>query len=210
MVEAMVVLAVMAVVASFVILPKLARAGCGCSRISCVNNLKQIGTAMRIWQNDNLNSFPWELPISSGGTKEVALGPDEFTNFVVMQNELGQSARVVVCPDDKERIAATNFTYFGNSNVSYFLGVTVTAGGLNPDLFLSGDRNLSETLLPRHGTFTLSTNGAWGWTPGIHGDKRHPAGNILLQDGRAMVWLTPDVRRALLTPGVTPNTVVFP
>ena len=40
-------------------------------RITCINNLKQIGTAFRIWQNDNANAFPMEVSTNFGGSKEV-------------------------------------------------------------------------------------------------------------------------------------------
>ena len=41
-------------------------------RIRCVNNLKQIGIATRIYATDNQDRFPWQVPQTEGGTAEIA------------------------------------------------------------------------------------------------------------------------------------------
>jgi len=40
-------------------------------RIRCVNNLKQIGIATRIYATDNQDRFPWQVPQTEGGTAEI-------------------------------------------------------------------------------------------------------------------------------------------
>src|ERR1017187_9579944 len=63
-------------------------------RITCVNNLKQIGLSFRIWALDNDGHFPFNVSTNSGGTMEFcAMGPDGFDrnaalHFQVMSNEL--------------------------------------------------------------------------------------------------------------------------
>jgi len=68
---------------------------------------------------------------STNGWLSLSTGPNQgincWTNYAVMKEELGQSPRVVQCPSD-ERTSATNFSHnqgsgFGNTNVSYFVGV---------------------------------------------------------------------------------------
>jgi hypothetical protein len=211
LVEALVVVGALAVLV-VMLLPSLSRGhSCShCQRISCINNLKQIGTAFRIWEDDNGNTYPMEVSTNLGGTKEYAFGPEVFRHFQAMQNEMGQSARIVLCPEDTGRSAATNFINFNNANLSYFVGVTVSATNQNPDLFLCGDRNLTNALGARRGLFLLTTNGAVGWSAGIHGDKQMTAGRILFADGRVLPLRTSDLAAALRKPGVAPGPLAIP
>ncbi len=66
--------------------------------IACVNNLKQIGLAARIWANDNSDVFP--------------------PGFLSMANELS-TPKILVCPSDKARAAASDWQHFSMANVSY-------------------------------------------------------------------------------------------
>ena len=69
-------------------------------RIQCVNNLKQIGLAVRMWALDNKDIFP--------------------TNFICMSNELS-TPKILVCPADTNRVSADNFSSFTDANCSYDL-----------------------------------------------------------------------------------------
>ena len=73
-------------------------AGENAKRIHCVNNLKQIGLAARIWATDNDDVLP--------------------PNWLVMSNELS-TPKILVCPADSGRQVATNWTSFSAANVSY-------------------------------------------------------------------------------------------
>lgn len=55
-----VVIAVIAILAAM-LLPALARAKSRAQRISCVNNLKEIGVAFRTWAMDNDDEFPMTI-----------------------------------------------------------------------------------------------------------------------------------------------------
>jgi hypothetical protein len=86
-------------VAAALILPALAKAKHGGVSSGCVNNMKQIGLAARIWSNDHLEVFP----------------PD----ILSMSNEL-VSLKILVCPDDKSKTVAANWSQFDPSkNLSY-------------------------------------------------------------------------------------------
>ena len=175
MIDAMVVLGILMALAAMLIPPMTGRK-CKATRISCVNNLKQMGTAFRIWANDNGDQNPWEVSTNAVGSKEFALTDEAFPHLQAMSNELGQSPKVVICQADTAREAALDFAHFGDSNVSYFLGLSVTSTNDNPSLFLSGDRNLTDNGGIRRGRVTLTTR---VWSIGGRGctrSKKAPGG----------------------------------
>jgi len=72
--------------------------------VQCVNNMKQLGLAVRIWANDNNDAFP----------------PDVLS----MTNEMG-SPKILVCPADTGRNAAADWSSYTPANCSYeYLGGT--------------------------------------------------------------------------------------
>ena len=111
------------------LLPSLANAKAKAQRISCVNNMKQISIALRIYATDNEDRYPWQVPQAEGGTAELTR-PKSDTNalldadgkpifdantwlhFQALSNELS-NPKILRCPSDT-RPTLTQANTFGS------------------------------------------------------------------------------------------------
>ena len=193
----LVVIAVLAILAAM-LLPALAGAHDRARRIQCFNNLKQCGLAFRIWEGDNGDKYPMDVPAAKGGTKEFTTGADTFRHFQVMSNELS-TTKILVCPADT-RVAAVNFVHLKNENVSYFVGLE--ANDANPQRFLDGDRNITGESDPENGILKLVPGQRVSWTQEIHVNQ----GNLGLSDGSVQQYSNSGLREALKNSGDPTNT----
>jgi prepilin-type processing-associated H-X9-DG protein len=175
--------------------------------IACINNLKQIGLAYRIWEGDNGDKYPMGVSVTNGGTMELAATGNVIQSFLVMSNELS-TPRILFCPADTTRTAATLFAPpIGNSNVSYFVGVDVT-NDTNPPMILSGDDNFEIAGVPvKSGLLEFSTNAPIAWSAARH----KFAGNIGLADGSVQQVTTSSLHQWLLPQtGLATNRLAIP
>jgi prepilin-type processing-associated H-X9-DG protein len=145
--------------------------------LSCSSRMKQIGLAFQIWAGDNDGHFPMAAYTNAIGDPAFTNSADAFRYFQAMSNEIS-SPKILICPADKERTAATNFTSDLNSTrISYFVGLN--ADEAFPQSFLAGDRNLTNGRPLKHGVLALTPDQPAGWTEKIH----NQAGNVALADG---------------------------
>jgi len=197
--ESLVIMVLLAILVAMLAPAFAPRRHHGSTRIRCVNDLKMIGTAYRIWANDNNGNFPMQEIQAQGGMQEIlsnsmSAGQYAYLPYSIMQNELGNAPKIVVCPDD-ERAANTNFYYgtdnapkpsgtnwptpsntgtFDNTNVSYFIGV----GALDtyPQSILGGDRNLGSGGIIVNGSVRVPLQDRHYGISGTTANPEHPCG----------------------------------
>jgi prepilin-type processing-associated H-X9-DG protein len=192
----LVIIAVIAILAAM-LLPALASAKRKAQRINCVNNLKQVSLAYRIWEADQDDRFPMSVPLARGGTKEFVTGAETFRHFQVMSNELS-TPKILACPADT-RVAAVNFVRLKNQNISYFVGLD--ANDAHPQILLSGDRNITGPAEPENGILRLRAGDKVSWTAEIHGNQ----GNVGLADGSVQQYSNAGLQKALQDFGDSTN-----
>ncbi len=169
-IEMMVVIVCVVLVACFIIVPLIAKRYVRRTPINCVNNLKNIGLAWRIYATDNNGLYPWQagatarptsVPTNYATVPGAGLGPAQGVAaiYALVTNELS-NPRLFLCGSDTKRfqlktnsfafLMASTQTAVRDRAISYFIGTS--ASEEEPQSILGGDRNLAG------GPFSADTN----------------------------------------------------
>ena len=199
LIELLVVIAIIGILASM-LLPALAKAKERGRRIACVSNLRQIGLALRMWNDDNDSKFPWRVAASDGGSQGL---PQAWMHFAAISNEI-VTPKVFRCNSDTARdraydwsTSSDGFLTIQNQALSYFIG-TDSDDSL-PLMHVAGDRNVlgqpNQDCVQAQlvGVVTHLPVATSGWESTMHGSF----GNMLMGDGSVQMLSVNGLRRHL-------------
>jgi prepilin-type N-terminal cleavage/methylation domain-containing protein/prepilin-type processing-associated H-X9-DG protein len=206
LVEVLVVLVVLAILFPLIYSGATVNNKKKAQQIYCASNLKQIAIAYKAWPGGQSDKYPMQVSVTNGGAMELAATGNVAAIFQVMSNELS-TPKILICPADTDRIAATNFTTgFNNTKISYFVGLDADDGHLQT--LLSGDDNFEISgVSVKSGLLELSTSTQISWTA-----ERHKfTGNIGFADG-SVIWQTTSssLRELLQHTGNATNRLAIP
>jgi hypothetical protein len=138
-----------------------------------------------------------------GGTLEYVARGEMFRHFQVMSNELS-TPKILVCPADVRQPANDFGPTFGNTNISYFVGVD--ADESKPQMLLSGDRNIDGGTKLANGILEITTNQLVSWSSRMHDGF----GNVGIADGSVQQVTSSGLRSLLQQTGVATNRLAIP
>ena len=171
-------------------------------RINCINNLKEIGVAVKIWQGDNNNKMPMQFYATNHETMKLVANGNSWALWQTMSNEL-ITPKILHCTADKQTTNAISFTQnFSDANISYFFNLD--ASDAYPQTILDGDDNLAiNGVRVPPGILNLGTNANISWTKERHGG----CGNLGMADGSVQQATIGGLSAALVNSSTGTNSV---
>ena len=151
------------------------------SGVPCRSNQRQIGLGLILFQTDHDSRFPWQTPATNGGTMDFISIGQASPHYQVLSAFLGNRTDRLLCPVDKARRKAEDYSQLRDQNISYF--VNLDASTNQPvQTILVGDRYLmADGRAVTPGLFVLTPNREMTWAPGFH----RQGGTLAFADGHA-------------------------
>lgn len=199
--ELVAVVVMILILVAGVFLPALKNAKRRQQRISCINQLKNLGLAARISATTN-GAFPLSLAAKNGGGVGP-ITPDAAANYFRSLSNVFHAPKIFACPEDDRRPAAS-FATLASTNVSYFIALDATE--TQPQLPLAGDRNIGVNRPFSNEIVSLRSSSNLTWIGSRHGPD---LGNMVMGDG-SVQQLTGIRLRALWSAITNDYRLLFP
>lgn len=162
------------------LLPAIMKAKVKGLQTFCSNNLRGVGLGLISYAESHEGNFPQQIPFTQGGSAPIpttsirpgGLIATDVRPFILASNNLG-SAKILLCPTDRDKRPPTSFTQVRSTNVSYFTSVRPRRNNLNT--LLSGDNHIG---------WLQSSVAPIGYRPFWNTNRHGESGNLLFSDGR--------------------------
>ena len=206
LIELLVVIAIIAILAAMVL--PIFETEKGSHQVQCLSNQHQIAIGFIIFEDDHAGRFPAQVAVTNGGAFEIISNGSAAAQFQILSSYLSKRPGLLVCPVDKTRHPAANFSELKNENISYFVNLDAIT---NVNSILSGDRHLGlGGKTASAGIFVQTTNMPFTWSGGFHGGPGKPYGVLSFGDGHAQVVRATDLNLLLQAQPLETNRFCFP
>jgi prepilin-type N-terminal cleavage/methylation domain-containing protein/prepilin-type processing-associated H-X9-DG protein len=182
LIELLVVISIISVLAALM-LPALSAVKEKARITQCMNNMRQLGVAWKMYASENAETFPaWPITGTPHGGHAQIVQRNYIPGNILI--------RLTVCPSDKRRVAATNYASWGPANNGY--DVVYEDSNTQQGMREKNCSPFQPIILERHVVGTTPADGVVGvvwtapdtpWDPLIGGPHGF-GGNVFFVDGR--------------------------